>query len=149
MDEHAAPAPNSYALTCEIEVRFRDTDAMGHVNNAVYLSYLEMARVRYWRALSGTSDYRQVSFILGEVWVRYKSPTYAGETVVVGVRVRELRGASFDFHYTLWEKTTGRLLAEAKTTQVMYDYRTQKPMRMPNEFRQKITEFEKIGPTRP
>ncbi|HWX25489.1 MAG TPA: acyl-CoA thioesterase, partial [Vicinamibacteria bacterium] len=41
------------AFSCEVEVRFRDLDALGHVNNAVYLTYLESARIAYWMALTG------------------------------------------------------------------------------------------------
>ncbi len=53
----------------EFMPRFRDTDAMGHINNAVYIIYLEVARQEYWRALDGTQDYRRVPFILAHVTV--------------------------------------------------------------------------------
>ena len=56
-----------FTLTHEITPRFRDTDAMGHINNAVYVTYLEVARQAYWQALDDQSDYRRVPFILAGV----------------------------------------------------------------------------------
>ncbi|MFC1522902.1 acyl-CoA thioesterase [Elusimicrobiota bacterium] len=136
---------DSYKVTCEIDVRFRDTDAMGHVNNAVYLSYLEFARMRYWNAITGITDYRQVPFILGEVQIRYLSPAVAGERLVVGIKPGELRGASFDYQYTIWDKNTKRRVAIATTVQVCYDYKTKKPFRLTGEIRERILEFERSG----
>ena len=45
--------PGDFAQRVAIDVRFADTDAMGHVNNAVYLTYCEMARIRYWSEVTG------------------------------------------------------------------------------------------------
>jgi len=131
-------------------VRFRDTDAMGHVNNAVYLSYLELARMHYWFKVLGIKDYSQIQFILARVEIDYKSPVKLGEKVVVGLKCTSVRGASFDFDCAIWaqawndkSKNNIRLVAIAKTVQVVYDYRKAKPMRMPDEYRTKIEAFEK------
>jgi acyl-CoA thioester hydrolase len=134
--------PSDFKLTVDIQVRFRDTDAMGHINNAVYLAYLELARMAYWVKISESHDYSKVNFILGRVQIEYKSPGKLGDSLVVGVRCPEIRGASFDFEYLVWEKSSLRLIAEARTTQVMYDYRQAKPMRLPQEYRGRMLAFE-------
>lgn len=134
---------NNFKVILELQVRFRDTDAMGHINNAVYLSYLELARIEYWVRLTGERNYKGVNFILARVQIDYRSPGKIDDFLVVGVRLVSLGGASFDFEYRIWDKATGRLVAEAKTTQVMYDYQKGRPVRMPIEFKEKIRAFER------
>lgn len=141
--------PAEYKLVIEEEIRFRDTDAMGHVNNAVYLSYLELARMRYWFKVLGVKDYSEVQFILARVEIDYKSPVKLGEKIIVGLRVTDIRGASFDFDCGVWAKpwdeggdANARLVAKAKSVQVCYDYQKAKPMRMPDDYRAKIEAFE-------
>ncbi|MBI4369306.1 MAG: acyl-CoA thioesterase [Elusimicrobia bacterium] len=134
---------DSFKVIVPIQARFRDTDMMGHVNNAVYLSYLELSRVHYWKAIGGAlSDFSKVSFILARVEIDYKSPVKLGEPVEVAVRCSEVRGASFDFDCKIFAGEPRRLAAQAKTVQAMYDYVEKKPVRMPEELRRKISEFE-------
>ncbi len=132
-----------------VQVRFRDMDAMGHVNNAVYLTYLEMARVGYYHHLFGLSKPEDFPFILARVEIDFRSPLVLGEELLVGIRVSRVGNKSFHFEYELREGKTGRLLAEATSVQVMYDYRTQQTMPVPPEFRRKLEEFEgrPLGPT--
>ena len=68
----------SYKVHVDIQVRFRDTDAMRHVNNAVYLSYLELARMQYWKSLTGLKGYSLVEFIIARVQIDYRSPVKMG-----------------------------------------------------------------------
>ena len=123
-----------YRTAVDVQTRFRDTDAMGHVNNAVYLSYLEVARMEYVRQVFGITHFSDVDFILARAEVDYRSPSFAGETLTVGVRVVRVGGASFDFLYRVQEKTSRRLVAEAKTVQVAYDYKAGKVKRLSEKF---------------
>lgn len=132
----------NFRLFCPIQIRFRDTDAMGHVNNSVYLSYLEYARMEYVRKLFKILDFAEISFILGRVEIEYLSPVLLADELAVGIRCSEIRGASFDFEYALRAGDPKRLAVVAKTTQVMYDYKTKKTLRIREDFRQKITAFE-------
>ncbi len=126
---------NGYKTVAEVPTRFRDTDAIGHVNNAVYLSYLEVARMEYMRQVCGISNFNGVDFILGRVEIDYRAPVMPGETLLVGIRVSRFGGASFDFEYRLEDKATGRLMAQAKTVQVAFDYKANKVKRVTEEFR--------------
>jgi acyl-CoA thioester hydrolase len=123
-------------------VRFRDIDAMGHVNNAVYLTYFESARVGYHDALAGHrsrsfKDY-EFEFILAEVTCSYRSPAYLGETLQVGIRVSSVGRKSFVFEYEMRDQSTGRLVAEGRSVQVMYDHRTQRSKLVSEEFLAKV-----------
>ena len=78
-----------------IEVRFRDLDALGHVNNAVYLTYLESARIAYWLHVTGRSGLDALDMILARVEIDYRSPLSYGEAVDVSVRCASMRRSSF------------------------------------------------------
>ena len=132
----------SFKAVFPIQLRFRDTDAMGHVNNAVYLSYLELARLLYWAELFEVKSHLDFPFILARVQIDYRSPAMMSDDLAVGIRCSEMRGASFDFEYAIWDKKSSRTIVTAKTTQVTYDYQKAKPLRLPDVYREKIFAFE-------
>jgi len=126
----------------EIRPRFRDTDAMGHVNNAVYVTYLEIARQVYWERLDQTADYREVPFILAHVTIDFRSEALVRETLEVGIRCEWIRNRSFGFSYRIRERATGRLVVEAATVQVCYDYAARRSIPMPGDLRSKLERIE-------
>ena len=134
--------PERWTVTCEIRPRFRDTDAMGHINNAVYISYLEVGRQAYWAEFDRESDYRRVPFTLARVECDFRSEALVKEVLEVAIRCTWIRTKSFAFQYVIREKTTGRLVVEAATVQVCYDYGTKKSMPMPDEMRRRLEAFE-------
>lgn len=136
---------SEYRVTIELPVRFSDTDAMGHANNAAYLSYLEEARFAYMRCLFDVKDWKKLSIILARVEIDYRSPSFCGETLVVGIRTSKVGGASFEAAYAVTEKASGRLVAEAKSVQVWYDYATGKVSRIPGEAARRIREFDSVA----
>ena len=126
------------------EVRFRDNDAMGHMNNAVHLTFLEVARAHYWKFLFGTKDYKDVGFILARAEVDYRSPAYCGETLMVGIRTEKLGDSSFTMRYQIRERDHGRKIADTGTVLVMYDYAERKKASIPKNIREAIQRFEGI-----
>jgi acyl-CoA thioester hydrolase len=132
-----------YRFVATIKVYFRDIDSMGHVNNAAYLSYLEIARMELYEQIFGEDGFHRYPYILAEVTVKYKSPAYIRERLKLGIAVSQIRTKSFEFSYIIVEEKTGRVVAEAKTVQVMFDYQKQKTMEIPEEWRRKVQEFFK------
>jgi acyl-CoA thioester hydrolase len=131
-----------FRFSATMDVRWRDLDALNHVNNAVYFTYLEQARVRYLRELRLFPDTpADIGFILAEAHCQFKSPLTLGERVTVHIRVSELRRSSFVFEYRM-EGEDGRLAAEARTAQVCYDYEAQHPVSIPDAWREVIVDFE-------
>jgi acyl-CoA thioester hydrolase len=135
-------APPEYPVTFEIVPRFRDTDAMGHINNAVYISYLEVGRQAYWSRFDSQSDYRRVPFTLAHVTCDFRSEALVKEVLVVGLRCNWIGTKSFGFTYTIWEKTSARIVVEASTVQVCYDYERKASIPMPDELRRRLEAFE-------
>jgi acyl-CoA thioester hydrolase len=132
-----------YRFALPIEVRFRDIDAMGHVNNAVFFSYMEQARVSYLRALGLMPERLDgISFIIAEATCRFKAPVPFGMPLVVRVRVAEMRGSSFFMDYSIEEQGTGRVMAMGQTVSVVYDYTASRSAPIPPEWRAKIEAFE-------
>lgn len=103
-------------------VRFRDVDAMGHVNNAVYLTYFEAARIPYYLMLSGKPDLARADIIVARIECDYRSPATFGDTLIVGVRMEEIGSRSFALSYRIEDAASATLVAEGRSVQVAYDY---------------------------
>lgn len=131
-----------FRVTETIVPRFRDTDAMGHINNAVYVTYLEVARQAYWRTLDAQSDYRRVPFILAHVTIDFRSEALVNEALEVGITCDEIGGKSFRFRYEIREQMSRRLVVEARTVQVCYVYETKRTMPVPDPLRAQLESFE-------
>jgi acyl-CoA thioester hydrolase len=125
-----------------LEVRFRDCDSMGHVNNAVYLTYLEQARFAHWRSLWGVGTPQvpagMPGVILARVECDYQRPAKYGDLLDVRLTVRELGRTSFKYEYEIVDEE-GRTVVTAKTVQVMYDYAAEKPVPIPDAIRALLT----------
>ena len=131
-----------FTVTHELHPRFRDTDAMGHINNAVYVTYLEVARQEYWRAIAGVPDYRRVPFILAHVTIDFRAEALVNDVLLLGIRCGAVGTKSFTFEYEIREKTSSRLVVEASSVQVCYDYGTKRSMSVPDDLRRQLETFE-------
>ena len=114
-------------------VRFRDLDGMGHVNNAVFLTFMESARIAFLAA-NGAGSNPQQSLILARAEVDFRSPIAFGEEIEVGVRTLRVGTKSFELEYVI--QADGRLAAEGKSVLVGYDYRGGTSVEIPAEWRE-------------
>ena len=131
-----------FTVVHEIHPRFRDTDAMGHVNNAVYVTYLEIARQIYWENAYQQSDYGRVPFILAHVTIDFRSEALVSEVLEIGIRCEWIGEKSFSFVYRVWEKQSERVVVEATTIQVCYDYAAKRSHPVPQALRARLEEIE-------
>ncbi len=136
---------DGYKLVSDVQVRFADTDGLGHVNNANYLSYIEVSRVDYLKKVLGRAKIDELGVILARVEIDYKSPVMYDEMLRVGCRVYEIGGASIKMEYRVEAKKDDRLVAEAKTVLVTFDYDLNKPVRVSDEWRAKMEAFDGIA----
>jgi len=129
-----------------IAVRFRDIDAMGHVNNAVFFTYLESARVEYMRSVVFGTTSRNLSeagLILARIACDFKQPIFYGQRVEVGTQAAEIRNSSFLIEQRI--EADGQLAALATAVVVCYDYQAGKSVRVSDEFRTRVKAFEQGG----
>jgi acyl-CoA thioester hydrolase len=104
---------DDYPFSCPIQVRWRDLDAFAHVNNATFVSYLEVARTEAWIHLFPDRGVMEIPFFVTWLEIDYKRPIGLEEEVRVWLRVGELRGASLTFEYVV--EVDGEVAAEAVT----------------------------------
>jgi acyl-CoA thioester hydrolase len=126
-----------------IEVRFVDTDALGHVNNAVYLTYFEAARAGYYAAVTGTTFgtgewAAERTFVIAEARLVYRAPAFFGETMLVGCRFAWTSRSSFGLAYRIRAEASpvasARTVADGESTQVMFDLERNRVVRVPADL---------------
>jgi acyl-CoA thioester hydrolase len=118
-------------------VRFRDLDPMGHVNNAVFLTYIEQARVAFLAEVGAATGIEEMNIIVAHVEIDFRAPVRLGQEIEISVRASRFGTTSFDLDYLL--RVDGEVVAEAKSVQVAYDYRRREPIPLPAEWREKLT----------
>jgi acyl-CoA thioester hydrolase len=143
--------PGEFRFRRPIVVRFADTDAMGHVNNASYLTYCEIARAAYYEAVSGEplplgAHGASEGMTLAEARIAFRSPAFYGETLTIEARVARIGRTSFvqEFRLTAPRSRYGeeRLVAISQSTQVMYDYAVERPVPVPPQLVAAMEAFE-------
>ena len=127
----------------KIEVRFSDFDSMGHVNNAIFLTYLEIARINYIQQVmkENNLDHRKFGFILAHVSIDYKKPIEC-QFIIATIWVSKIGNSSFEFSYKLTDENE-TIYANATSIQVCYDYKGKIKVPIPDELKI-LLEKEKI-----
>jgi len=128
-----------------IQIRFADLDALNHVNNANYMTYMETARMAYCEdVLSDDLDWTTVGMILAQATVDFKKPILLKDELQVGTRCSRLGNKSFDLSYTVirnkgadWEEA-----ATGHTVLVAYNYTDDETMRIPARWKEKLIDYE-------
>ena len=149
----AAPDPRDldgdFGHRTSVAVRFADTDAMGHVNNAVYLTFVEAARVGWWMATTGEPLERDAGraegLILAEAEIAFRSPVFFGETVVVETRAGRFGRTSLALEHRLTASRPDgpvRLVATCRGVIVRYDYEAEQPMPWQADLIERVEAFE-------
>jgi acyl-CoA thioester hydrolase len=114
-------------------VRFRDLDAMGHVNNAVFATYVEQARIEYLRRLGVLDGPLYMGMILARLQLDFLAPAHPEGEIEIGVRAARSGNKSFELEYELEQE--GRAVARATTVLVAYDYEQARSVPLPEQWR--------------
>lgn len=124
------------------QVIFRDVDAFGHVNNAVYLTYFEWARAQLWFALTGAAGIpTDIGFIVARAEIDFRLQIEM-EPIDICVRITEMHNTSFDTVYEIRKRATGSVAATGKVVVVLFDWKAQKKTAISDELRQKVRAFQ-------
>ncbi len=134
------PVPlREYPFVYWVQVTFRDLDALAHVNNAVYATYFESARIAYYQDLTGmTLD--KLNIILAEMTISYKAPAYFDEWLAIGVKVDSIGTKSFVMSYAVVRAGDDALIATGRSVLVFYDYTLGRSVPATEEFRRLVAE---------
>ena len=131
-----------------IEVRYGDLDPQGHVNNAKHLTYFEQARIAYLVELglfTKDQSFMEIGVILADVHITYLAPIYFGEQIKVGVHISKLGNKSMTWEQKIVDVESDKEIAKGEVIMVTYDYRAEKTILIPQEWREKISTFERIS----
>lgn len=122
----------------KIEVRFRDVDSMGHVNNAVYLSYFEQARMTWFKELVGFEwNWMDAGILVARHEIDYKRPISLNDEITISTWCESMGNSSLVMAYEIMNGEN-ILYTQGKTVIVCFDYNKQSPCLIPAEWRDKI-----------
>jgi acyl-CoA thioester hydrolase len=126
----------------KIQVRFADLDVLGHVNNNIYLSYFEMARVHYFRQLLGVDwDWKSNGVVLAKNEVEYVRPVLLHMTPEIEMQTEHVGKKSFTLSYEL--TVNGTVFARGRSVMVAYNGLTQESIEVPEQMKEALKKIEK------
>jgi acyl-CoA thioester hydrolase len=124
-------------------VTWRDLDAMGHVNNAVYFSYFEWARTKYWLELAGSIDPHAIAFIVARAECDFRQQLSLADEITIGVRIGDMRTSSFDFVYEIRKESDGSVAALGKVVVVHFSWEENAKVPISEALRQRVKQFQR------
>ena len=124
------------AFVRPIAIRFRDIDALDHVNHAVMLTYAETIRCDWFQDVAGYPSMANLPFIIASAHIEYKAPIAKADPMEIAMWTSRLGGKSWDFDYEIRNTKTRAVYATIKTVQVGFDYKAQKTAEPPAKVRQ-------------
>ena len=126
----------------EIEVRFRDIDSMGHVNNAVFLTYFEEGRKTFLADVLNIVDPKDYPFILAHIDCDFLKPVKLGDSLLLEVWIGEIREKSFAFKYRIVQRSDETAVyGKGESVMVLFDYKENKSIPIPKDFLEKILAY--------
>ncbi|MGR9108507.1 MAG: acyl-CoA thioesterase [Gammaproteobacteria bacterium] len=129
-----------------IQLRFKDVDLMGHVNNANYLTYIELARLKYFKDVLGMELDRnqQSGIILARMEIDYKLPIFLRDEICVYTRCSHLGTKSLHLSWQIVREIPApeEIMAQGLTVLVCYDYTNQQTIEISAAHREKIRRYE-------
>ena len=138
----------------EIRVRYAETDKMGIVHHSNYLIWFEAGRSDLCRARGFSykemEDQDNALMVVAESYVRYKSPTFYEDILIIRTQVAEVRSRSIRFIYEIYRETDDALLAEGETLHLVTDM-NKKVKLIPEIYKERLVagEMEKVHDTFP
>ena len=133
---------NGYRCVVPVTARFRDCDPLGHVNNAVYLTYLEEARFRWFREVFGEGGFAMQAVILADAKCSFRASAKPGDELEIGIRVERIGRTSFTHGYRLERVGDRALIADAETVAVGYDYEKGATRELGDAFRRAVETYQ-------
>ena len=119
-----------------IHIRFGDTDALGHINNAVYLSYFEATRLAYAKYLLADTALGQIPFILGQATVRFIKSVFFEDTIIATARITRIGTKSFTLEHELLRGD--EIVTHCSSELIWFDYAADRSALVPDSFRERV-----------
>lgn len=136
---------DSFKYKTNVETRFADFDMMGHVNNATYFTYMEIARAKYWKQAIHW-DWKKTGVVIAQASLEYITPIFLEDKISMYVRTSRIGKSSFDLEYLLIKMEHGKevICSKGKTVCVAFDYEAKISTPIPEEEKNKMILFEQL-----
>jgi 4-hydroxybenzoyl-CoA thioesterase len=135
--------PSHFAFSTEITLYQSHLNYGGHLDNALLLTLVSEARVRFLKSLGYTEfNIEGVGILVSDAALQYRSEAFHGEVMVIRMGAADLSRKGFDLVWVMSEKSTQREVARGKTGIVFFDYATRAVVQMPEAFREKLARFK-------
>ncbi|MBN1226921.1 MAG: acyl-CoA thioesterase [Deltaproteobacteria bacterium] len=129
-------------IIADIDIRFKDIDLMGHVNNAVFFTYFEEGRKALYESLFNSAELNDFSFILAHISCDFLRPIKLNDSVIVQLWISETGKKRFGIKYILADKKNKSIVyAKGYSVQVFYDYKKNMTVPVAQGFIEKISEY--------
>ena len=118
-----------------IGVEAGDIDQLGHVNNTVYLRWVQEIATLHWEAAAPVQDQEQLLWVVARHEIDYKHPALLDDQILVRTWVGAAQGLTFERHTTIQRAGDGQLLAQARTLWIPINRESRRPQRLRPELR--------------
>jgi len=138
--------PSHFAFSTDIMLYQSHLNYGGHLDNALLLTVVSEARVRFFKSLGYTElNVEGVGILVSDAALQYRSEAFHGEVMVVGMGAADLGRKGFDLVWSMNEQASQREVARGKTGVVFFDYATRQVVPMPPAFRDRLASFKAIS----
>lgn len=126
-----------------VQMRFTDIDVFGHVNNNVYLQYLDLGKLEYINASLGSLfDPREKALVVANINCDFYYPTVYGEEIEVVTRVDAIGAHSITLEQRVVATPSQQVKCISRTVMVGYDVRQRSVMEIPADWHTRIGAYE-------
>lgn len=124
-----------------LQIRFCDVDSLGHVNNAFYLSYFELARMKFFRLSGLKIDWSKTGIIIARIEIDYLKPLLLHNAAEVICKPGKTGNKSFELHYEIvsLKESVREIICKGKSIQVCFDYEKGQSITIPDEWEKVLT----------
>lgn len=136
------PEP-AFSVSIQLRIDWAELDLFGHVNNVMFMKYIQAARVNYWEKIGLYQEFLEMKKgpMLASVNCDFKKPLFYPGQVTIRTRMEFIKNTSFGFHHVLLNEN-GEIAAEAHDVMVMFDFNTNEKIPFPDEMRKAVNELE-------
>jgi len=129
-----------------VQIRFNDVDIAGHVNNAMYFQYLDYARLQYFKQVfQDTIEWRKKGFVLVKIDIEYLASIFLEDNISVKTKINKIGNKSIEMQQQIIKDSDGKEILTSNCISVLvgYDYQMKSSSTIPEQWKNKILEFEK------
>ena len=126
-----------------IQIRFNDIDLLGHLNNAMYFQFMDLAKVSYFKQFTGDRyDWSQIGLVVAHIDVDFIAPTYINDNIEVQTAVASMSNRSLVLAQRVVDVNTGEIKCAANTVMVNFDPSAGRSVPITDEWRKRLSDYE-------